>query len=63
MRSWRYAMMVVTDRRIERMFVEPGFTDNAADEPFVVSDADTVLAWLQGAKAPDEKPARAGFRG
>ena len=55
--------MVVNDRRIERMFVEPGFTDDAADDPIVVSDADTVRAWLQGAKAPNEKPPRAAFRG
>ena len=44
MRSWRYAM-VVNDRAIERMFVEPGFTDDAEDDPFVVSDADTVEAF------------------
>ncbi len=46
MRSWRYAM-VVDDGEIERMFVEPGYADNAADDPFEVSDADTVLAYLQ----------------
>ena len=62
MRSWRYAM-VVNDHAIERMFVEPGFTDHAADDPFVVSDADTVLAWLEGAKVPNEKPPPAAFRG
>ncbi len=45
MRSWRYAM-VVDDGEIERMFVEPGFADNTADDPFAVSDADTVLAYL-----------------
>ena len=44
MRSWRYAM-VVNDHAIERMFVEPGFTDHAADDPFVVSDADAVEAF------------------
>lgn len=49
MRSWRYAM-VVNDGEIEKMFVEPGFSDNAADDPFTVSDADTILTWLKEQK-------------
>ena len=46
MRSWRYAM-VVNDGEIEKMFVEPGFCDNAKDDPFTVSDAETILTWLK----------------
>ena len=46
MRSWRYAM-VVNDGRVEKMFIEPGFRDNADTDPFEVSDADTVLDWLK----------------
>ena len=46
MRSWRYAM-VVDDGRIEKMFVEPGLRDNADDDPFEVSDVDTVLGYLR----------------
>jgi len=46
MRSWRYAM-VVEDGEIVKMFVEPGYSDNAEDDPFEVSDADTVLTWLK----------------
>lgn len=46
MRSWRYAM-VVEDKQIKRMFVEAGYSDNCADDPFEVSDADTVLDWLK----------------
>ena len=45
MRSWRYAM-VVKDGEIEKMFVEAGLEDNHAEDPFEVSDADTVLAYL-----------------
>ena len=45
-RSWRYAM-VVDDRAIEQMFVEPGLADKHADDPFEVSDADTVLGYLK----------------
>ena len=46
LRSWRYAM-VVNDGEIEKMFVEAGYCDNAEEDPFEVSDADTVLAWLK----------------
>lgn len=48
MRSWRYAM-VVNDGEIEKMFVEEGFMDNCPDDPFEVSDADTVLDYLKSA--------------
>ena len=48
MRSWRYSM-VVNDGEIEKMFVEEGFMDNCPDDPFEVSDADTMLAHLEEA--------------
>ena len=50
MRSWRYSM-VVNDGVIEEMFVEPGFEDNCASDPFEVSDVDTMLGYLRDAKA------------
>ena len=46
MRSWRYSM-VVDDGKIEKMFVEPGFQDDAGSDPFEVSDADTMLSYLK----------------
>ncbi len=46
MRSWRYSM-VVNDGEIEKMFVEDGYSDNAPDDPFEVSDADTMLNYLK----------------
>jgi peroxiredoxin len=49
MRSWRYSM-VVNDGKIEKMFVEPGFSDNCPEDPFEVSDADTMLAYLKSVK-------------
>ena len=55
--------MIVNDGVIEEMFVEPGLGDDATDDPFEVSDADTVLAWLDGAEASRNKPARAAFQG
>ena len=44
-RSWRYSM-VVEDGIIKKMFVEEGFSDNAGPDPFEVSDAHTMLAYL-----------------
>ncbi len=46
MRSWRYSM-VVEDGVIEKMFVEDGLEDGCPTDPFEVSDADTVLAYLK----------------
>ena len=43
LRSWRYSMLV-DDGEITTMFVEPGLSDNAPDDPFEVSDAETMLA-------------------
>jgi thioredoxin-dependent peroxiredoxin len=50
MRSWRYSM-VVNDGAIEKMFIEPDHEDNHAHDPFEVSDADTMLAYLKGSAA------------
>ena len=46
-RSWRYSMHVV-DGEIKAQFVEPGLMDNCPEDPFEVSDADTMLAYLKG---------------
>jgi len=49
-RSWRYSMLV-RDERIEKMFLEP---DKEGD-PFEVSDADTMLRYLDPqAKLPPQ---------
>lgn len=49
-RSWRYSMLV-RDGMIEKMFIEP----DVPGDPFEVSDADTMLAYLapQAAKPLD----------
>ena len=44
-RSWRYAMHVV-DGEIRKIFVEPGKVDNCPDDPFTVSDVDSMLNYL-----------------
>ena len=44
-RSWRYSMHVV-DGEIQKIFSEPGKMDNCPDDPFTVSDAATMLAYL-----------------
>jgi len=46
MRSWRYSM-VVEDKRIIKLFSEPGKSDNYPDDPFSVSDVDTMLEYLK----------------
>ena len=46
-RSWRYSMHVV-DGVIKKMFSEEGMSDNYAADPFEVSDAETMLAYLKG---------------
>ena len=62
MRSWRYAL-IANDMEIETVFIEPEFSDNCPTDPFSVSDADTLLAYLRGISAPAEKPARLAFAG
>jgi len=46
-RSWRYAM-VVNDGVVEKAFIEA----DVPGDPYEVSDADTVLAWLRPDTAP-----------
>lgn len=49
-RSWRYSMLV-KDGVIQKMFIEP----QKAGDPFEVSDADTMLAYINpSAKKPDQ---------
>lgn len=49
-RSWRYSMLV-NNGVVEKMFIEP----DVPGDPFEVSDADTMLAYLDpNAKAPEE---------
>ncbi|MET0291952.1 MAG: glutathione peroxidase [Steroidobacteraceae bacterium] len=49
-RSWRYSMLV-RDRKIEKMFIEP----QKPGDPFEVSDADTMLAYVAPtAKKPQQ---------
>lgn len=45
-RSWRYSMLA-EDGKIVKLFSEPGFSDNCPDDPFTVSDADTMLDYLK----------------
>ena len=45
-RSWRYSA-VVKNGVIEKMFVEPGFEDNCATDPYGESSPQNVLEWLK----------------
>jgi len=62
MRSWRYSMLV-DDCAIEKMFVEPDFGDNCPVDPFEVSDADTMLAYLKGTSSEGVSAPRKAFEG
>jgi thioredoxin-dependent peroxiredoxin len=46
LRSWRYSMLV-NDGKIEKVFAEAGYSDNCPTDPFEVSDANTMLAYLK----------------
>ncbi|NJL89865.1 MAG: peroxiredoxin [Coleofasciculaceae cyanobacterium SM2_1_6] len=62
LRSWRYSMLV-DDGKIEKIFVEPGFEDNCPVDPFEVSDADTMLAYLKGTESTGVSEPRLAFIG
>ena len=49
-RSWRYSMLV-EDGVVKKLFIEPGLSDDCPDDPFEVSDADTMLAYIKGSAA------------
>ena len=62
MRSWRYSMLV-NDCNIEKAFVETDFGDNCPTDPFEVSDADTMMAYLKGEEASGVSAPRKAFEG
>jgi|SRR5210317_2268139 len=45
-RSWRYAM-VVNNGVIEKLFSEPGFCDNADEDPYGETSPQTVMEYLE----------------
>jgi peroxiredoxin len=45
-RSWRYSMLV-ENGEIKQVFSEAGKQDNTPSDPFEVSDADTMLAYIK----------------
>ncbi|KAF8817921.1 redoxin domain-containing protein [Cardiosporidium cionae] len=45
-RTWRYSM-VINDGIVEKAFIEPGKSHNAPEDPFKVSDAKSMLNYLE----------------
>ena len=45
-RSWRYSMLV-DDGVVKKIFMEPKFSDDCPEDPFEVSDAQTMLDYLK----------------
>lgn len=62
MRSWRYSMLV-NDQKVEKMFIEDGFEDLCESDPFAVSDADTMMAYLKGEASEGVSTPRKAFEG
>jgi peroxiredoxin len=52
MRSWRYAM-IVDDSVIEKIFIEPGLQDNCETDPYGETSPETIMKYLESAKAID----------
>ena len=48
-RSWRYAM-IVNDGIIDKIFEEPGKSDNCTTDPYGESSPENVLQWLKMGK-------------
>ena len=46
LRSWRYAV-IIENNEIIQSFVEPGFKDNAEDDPYGVSSPQNILKYLK----------------
>ena len=44
-RSWRYSA-VINDGVVEKMWVEPGLTEDSDPDPFQVTNAETMLTYL-----------------
>jgi peroxiredoxin len=58
-RSWRYSM-VTNDGVVEKWFEEPGINDQGLDQdPYEVTDPETMLAYLRAAGAAQKKKAGA----
>lgn len=53
MRSWRYSALI-EDGEVTKLFAEPGFDDDCPTDPFEVSDADTMLAYMHGLEAGEK---------
>ena len=44
-RSWRYSAVII-DGVVVKMWVEPGLTEDSGPDPFEVSNAETMLEYL-----------------
>eukprot|EP00920_Eleutheroschizon_duboscqi_P023028 GHVT01056570.1.p1 GENE.GHVT01056570.1~~GHVT01056570.1.p1 ORF type:complete len:261 (-),score=27.04 GHVT01056570.1:532-1314(-) len=50
-RAWRYTI-VANDGIIEKVLQEPGMMHNTSEDPFTVSDVQSVIAFLTSKKSP-----------
>lgn len=52
-RSWRYAV-VLNNNTVEKLFVEPGLSNNVSDDPYGASSPESVLEYLKAVFQPAE---------
>ena len=48
-RSWRYSA-VINNMKIEKIFVEQPFIQDSKEDPFQISDAESMLKYLESNK-------------
>ena len=61
-RSWRCSMLV-KDGNVETNFVDPDLGNSCSIDPFVVLDADIILAYLKGLEFQCVSQPRLSFEG
>ena len=52
LRSWRYAM-IISNGQIQKIFVEPGISNNCEEDPYGETSPEKIIEWLQAEKDAD----------
>ena len=51
-RSWRYAM-IISNGQIQKIFMEPGISNNCEEDPYGETSPEKIIEWLQAEKDAD----------
>lgn len=52
LRSWRYAM-IINNGQIQKIFAEPGISNNCEEDPYGETSPEKIIEWLQAEKDAD----------